>query len=51
MKKVTAFLLMLLFASSSFAQTSIWFNGTYDDAKAKAQQENKLIFIDFFKTG
>lgn len=46
MKRITVFLLVLLFATSTFAQTN-WFTVTFDEAKAKAEKEGKLILINF----
>jgi len=51
MKKVVTFLFILLFASSAFAQSSVWFDGSFDDAKAKAEKEGKLILINFYSDG
>lgn len=51
MKKVVTFLFILLFATSVFAQKSIWFDGTFDEAKEKAQKEGKLILVDYFLNG
>ena len=51
MKKVVTFLLILLFASTVFAQSSVWFDGSFDDAKAKAEKEGKIILINFYSDG
>lgn len=49
MKKVYLFVVMLLFASFTMAQTGItFFHGTWSETVAKAKAENKLIFIDFY---
>lgn len=50
MKKTIVFLLVLLFASSAFSQTN-WFKGTFDEAKAKAENEEKLLLVNFFSSG
>jgi len=46
MKKLFVFPLILLFAASAFAQGTEWFKGTFDEAKAKAEKEGKLILLD-----
>ncbi len=51
MKKAAAFILTLLFATSAFAQNSVWFEGSFEDAKMKAKSEGKLIIIDFYSDG
>ena len=51
MKKVFAFMIALLFASSAFAQSTVWFKGTFDEAKAKAAQDNKLLLTFFDSKG
>jgi hypothetical protein len=51
MKKTLAFLLVLLIASAAFGQSSVWFNGTFDEAKKEAQKEGKPILIDFWQDG
>ncbi len=37
--------------SSAFAQNTIWFNGTFEEAKIEAEKNGKLILIDFYKDG
>ena len=49
MKKALAFLSVLALASAASAQN--WFQGTLDQAVAKAKSENKLVLIDFFSGG
>ncbi len=51
MKKGLPILLILLFAVSAFAQESVWFEGTFDEAKVKAEKENKLLLINFDSPG
>lgn len=46
MKKLIVILLLLLCAISSSAQTK-WFNGSFDEAKALAEKEGKLLLINF----
>ncbi len=46
-----AFLLVLLFATSAFAQQSVFFDGDFAAAKVEAQKEGKHILIDFFSYG
>lgn len=46
MRKFIVLPLILLFATSAFAQTD-WFKGTFDEAKAAAEKESKLILINF----
>jgi len=48
MKKCVVFFLVFLYAGLSFAQEPVWFGGPFQDAKAQAQREGKLILIDFF---
>ncbi len=49
MKKAFALSFLLVLASTATAQN--WFNGTVDQAVAKAQSENKLVLIDFYSGG
>jgi len=49
MKKAFAVLLLLVLASAAWAQN--WFQGTLDQAIAKAKAENKLVLVDFFSGG
>jgi len=51
MRKLVTFLLILLFATSAFGQSSVWFNGSFDDAKKKAENEGKLLLINFYSDG
>ena len=51
MKRAIAFIVILLCAQVVFGQESVWFQGSFDDAKAQAQKEDKLILIDFFSDG
>jgi hypothetical protein len=49
MKKALAVLSVLTLASAASAQN--WFQGTLDQAVAKAKSENKLVLVDFFSGG
>ncbi|MFC1554696.1 hypothetical protein ACFL7D_08695 [candidate division KSB1 bacterium] len=51
MKKALIILLTLLFATTVFAQGSVWFTGSFDDAKNQAAKEGKLLLIDFYSDG
>jgi hypothetical protein len=51
MKKTFFVLLALLFAVSAFAQNSVWFEDSFDAAKAEAQKEGKLLIVDFYSDG
>ena len=51
MKRIFAALILILLASSIFAQGADWFKGSFEDAKAKAAQENKHVLIDFYSDG
>lgn len=42
---IPAVIALMLLATAAYAIT--WFDGSLDAAKAKAQQEKKLILIDF----
>ncbi|MEE8605173.1 MAG: hypothetical protein V3S65_07350 [Candidatus Aminicenantaceae bacterium] len=50
MKKLFVLPLFLIFLSS-FAVSQNWFQGSLDDAVAKAKSEDKLVLIDFFSDG
>ena len=49
MKKALVVALVLVLASLASAQS--WFQGSLDQAVAKAKTENKLVIIDFFSAG
>ncbi len=51
MKKVLMLFLLLFFSASAFAQDTIWFNGTWEEAKMKAQDEDKFILIFYWEDG
>jgi hypothetical protein len=49
MKKVLSLSFLLVLASAASAQN--WFNGTLEQAVAKAKSENKLVLVDFHSSG
>jgi len=49
MKKTLAFVFPLLLVSAASAQN--WFQGSLDQAVAKAKSENKLVLVDFYSGG
>lgn len=49
MKKAIALSSLLILVSAASAQN--WFNGTIEQAMAKAQKENKLVLVDFYSGG
>ncbi len=49
MKKFLAFLFVSAIVSSALAQD--WFNGTLDQAVAKARSEKKLVLVHFDASG
>jgi hypothetical protein len=49
MKKAIALSFILVLVSAALAQN--WFNGTLEQAVAKAQKENKLVLVDFYSGG
>jgi len=51
MKKALFVLLALLFAVSAFAQNSVWFEDSFDAAKAEAEKLGKLLIVDFYSDG
>ena len=51
MKKLSLILLLLLFATTVFASGTVWFQGSFDEAKQKAVSESKLILVDFVSHG
>ena len=50
-KRIMFLFFVLLLASVLFANETIWFKGTLEEAKLKAKQENKLLIIDFYSDG
>jgi hypothetical protein len=50
MKKLFVLSLLLIFVSS-FGVAQNWYQGSLDDAVAKAASEDKLVLIDFFSDG
>jgi hypothetical protein len=49
MKKAFFLSCVLVLASSASAQN--WFQGTLEQAVAKAKTENKLVIVDFYSGG
>jgi len=49
MKKTLAFVFPFLLASAASAQN--WFQGSLEQAVAKAKSENKLVLVDFYSGG
>jgi hypothetical protein len=49
MRKALALMVVLVLAS--FASAQSWFQGTLDQAVAKAKLENKLVIVDFYSGG
>lgn len=50
-KKFLSFASILLLITAVFANGTEWFKGSFDEAKAKAAKEGKLIIIHFFSNG
>ena len=50
MKKLFVLTLLLIFLSS-LGVAQDWFQGSLDEAVAKAKSEGKLVMIDFFSDG
>ena len=51
MRKAFVTIVLILLASSLFAQGAEWFKGSFEEAKAKAAAENKHVLIDFYSDG
>ncbi len=51
MKKLLTVFFVLLFSATAFADGTKWFNGSFEDAKAKAAKEGKLILVHFWAPG
>jgi hypothetical protein len=49
MRKALALSALIVLVSAALAQS--WFNGTLEQAVAKAKTENKLILVDFYSGG
>lgn len=47
MKKLLILSVVLVLASAAFAQNTMWFNGTLDEAFAKAKADHKPLLLDF----
>jgi hypothetical protein len=49
MKKTAFVLMFFVLAAAAFGQS--WFQGSFDEALAKAKTEGKLVLINFFSGG
>lgn len=49
MKKAVALSVLLVLAPAALAQN--WFQGSLEQAMAKAKSENKLVLVDFYSSG
>lgn len=47
MRIATCLILTLVLASFLFAAETVWFEGNFDEMKAAAQKQGKLVVIDF----
>lgn len=50
MRKIILVLLGILYISGMISAQGINFTGNLDEALAKAKQENKLVFVDFYSS-
>lgn len=51
MRKFLSLIFVFLFLTAAFANGTEWFKGSFDEAKAKAVKEGKLILIHFYADG
>ena len=51
MKKLMTVFFIILFSANAFASGTKWFDGSFEDAKAKAAKEGKLILVHFYSPG
>ena len=51
MKKTVTIAAILLIAALAFGNGTEWFKGSFEQAKATAQREGKLLLIDFYSDG
>ena len=51
MRKVLFVAVLVLLAGPVFAQSTPWFEGSFEDAKTIAAKENKYLLIDFYSDG
>ncbi|MFC1564101.1 hypothetical protein ACFL6G_04150 [candidate division KSB1 bacterium] len=51
MKKYLLSFLFLFVFSNAFTQTSVFFTGTFEQAKEKAMNEDKFIVLDISSDG
>jgi hypothetical protein len=47
MRIVSCLILTFVLASFLYAAETVWFEGTFDEMKAEARKQGKLIVIDF----
>jgi hypothetical protein len=47
MRITTCLILTLVLVSFLYAAETVWFEGTFDEMKAEAQKQGKLLAIDF----
>ncbi|MBC8278243.1 MAG: hypothetical protein H8E46_08430 [FCB group bacterium] len=48
MKKTLAFAVILLILGCSSTQESVYFSGSFDEAKALAEKQDKPVVINFY---
>lgn len=48
MKKTAAIFTILFLIGTALPQSMDWFEGSFEEAKAKSESEKKPILIDFF---
>ena len=51
MKRLSTVMVLVLLTFAVYADGVKWFEGSLEDAKAKAKSEGKLILIDFYSDG
>jgi len=51
MKRIVAFVILLLFSSAVLPAQIAWLGGSVDDALAQAKAKGKLLLLDFFVSG
>ena len=51
MRKMMTVTVLVFLAASLFAQSTPWFEGSFEDAKTIAAKENKHLLIDFYSDG
>jgi hypothetical protein len=48
MKRLIPIILLILFAAGAFGQTTLWFDGSFEQAQQKAEKDGKLILTFFY---